>query len=129
MTHVIGTALNVQDLARAIDFYTNVLGMKESARYELESFNEVVMSSGEGSGAATIMLVERPDHSGPYTLGDGLYKVMIDVDDVRLTCERVTKWGGTIEVQPAELPAHGVTMAMVLDVDGYRLELLQVSRP
>jgi lactoylglutathione lyase len=127
--HVLGTALHVEDLGRSIDFYTNVLGMQESARYELESFNEVVMSSDGGSGTATIILVERPDHSGPYTLGDGLYKIMIDVDDVRLTCERVVRSGGTIEVQPTELPAHGVTMAMVLDIDGYRLELLQVSRP
>src|SRR5882672_5232522 len=113
MPRVIGTGLHVQDLARSVDFYTQVLGMKETARYELESLTEVVMTHPAVPDAATVMLLARTDHVGPPADGDGLNKLMFAVDDVRAACELLAAWGGEIEKAPAELAEHGVTMAMV----------------
>jgi lactoylglutathione lyase len=125
MARIGGVGLHVQDLARSVDFYTQVLGMKETARYELAEFDEVLLGYGEGPDTPSMFLVGRADHEGPYSIGDGFYKVVLTVDDARAICDQVAAWGCAVERGPIDLPEHGLTMAMVFDPDGYRVELLE----
>lgn len=126
MPRVIGTGLHVQDLGRAVDFYAEILGMKETARYELEGLTEVVMSFAFESQPVTLMLIQPKGEAGPDPLVDALNKIMLAVDDVRAICGRLDEWGCEIERPPTVLEEHGVTMAIVHDPDGHRLELLQL---
>jgi len=121
----IGVGLHVQHLPRSVDFYTRVLGMHEIARYALDTFDEVVVGYPTGPDAATILLVQEREHLGPYTIGDAMDRVVVRVGDVHGICASVADQGGTVEREPVEVRKHGVTMAMITDPDGYRLELIQ----
>ena len=85
------------------------------------------MSFDSGSQSATLLLIGPKDNALQYPLVDALNKVMLTVDDVRGICDKLEGWGCEIERPPAELEEHGVTMAMVHDPDGHRLELLQLQ--
>ena len=127
MSRMLGVGLHVRDLARAVGFYTEVLGLCVEGRYGLPGLTEVSLSSGDGQ--AGVLLIERADHDGPYLLGDAFNKLMVEVDDVQAACDRFAAWGCEIEMSPTELPEHGVTVALVHDPDGYQLELLQSAKP
>jgi lactoylglutathione lyase len=122
---MLGTGLHVRNLTRSVDFYTEVLGAHEAGRYQLPELTEVSLSFGDGQAA--LMLIERSDHAGPYAIGDGLNKLMLEVDDVQRACAGFAAWGCEIEKPPTPLPEHGVTVAIAHDPDGHRLELLQLT--
>jgi predicted enzyme related to lactoylglutathione lyase len=99
--------------------------MSSVARYEEDEFDEVMMAFDGPQSSATIMLVERPSHQGPYAIGDGFDRILIMVDDIHDVLESVVRCGGSVERHPVGRPEHGVTIAIVRGLDGYRIELLQ----
>jgi lactoylglutathione lyase len=125
MPRVMGVGVNVPDLARSVEFYERVLGMREIARYDTAVHLEAVMTYGDDMSAPSLLLIQPKDHDPPYEIGDGLAKILLVVDDLRAVHDRMVARGCRIEREPTEYPQHGQMVAIAFDPDGYRLELLQ----
>jgi predicted enzyme related to lactoylglutathione lyase len=50
-------------------------------------------------------------------------------DDVASAYERALAEGGTSEMEPRTIEAMGITVAMVRDPDGYKVELVEQAQP
>ena len=122
---VAGVGIHVTDLDRSVDFYTSVLGMHIVGRFEFEGITEVLVGYGELGSAANVILVDRAEHPGPHDLGNGFDRILVMVDDIDGTCERLRAFGCAITGEPdvnLEIP---VRIVMAQDPDGYGLELIE----
>ena len=118
-----GFGINVSDLDRSADFYTRGLGLHEKGKYDLGHMHEVLV--GAEDGAQSILLIKYTSRSEVPDIGTGYEKIVLLVDDVAAAYERALAEGGTTEMEPTRLEAMGITVAMVLDPDGYKVELVE----
>jgi lactoylglutathione lyase len=126
---LVGVGLHVSDLDRSVDFYTNVLGMQQVARHDFEGVTEVLVGYGVPGESPSLVLVARAEHPSPLDVGTGFDRVLLIVDDVRATCEKLRAFGCDVTREPAELAGFPVLLAMAKDPDGYGLELLETRGP
>ena len=122
------TMVRVGDLPRAIDFYTNVLGMKllrsidvPAHRYKLAF---VGYGAGNADGSAEIELTYNYDVSA-YDQGSAFGHFAIGVPDVAVTCAQVRAAGGTVTREPGPVKGGTTVIAFVQDPDGYKIELIE----
>ena len=120
-----GVGVNVEDLGRSVDFYRDVIGMREVARYDTAVHLEAVMTYGDDMNAPCVLLIQVHDRRDPYVMGDALAKIVLVVDDLRAVFDRMVDQGCVVEREPTEYPQHGQVVAIAFDPDGYRIELLQ----
>jgi lactoylglutathione lyase len=125
---IVGVGLHVADLDRSIDFYTNVLGLRELARYEFEGVTEVLVGFADQQEGPSIVLVDRAGHPRPIDQGNGFDRVMLMLDDVRGACDRLRAYGCELVREPDETTEFPVVIAIARDPDGYGLELLEPRR-
>jgi lactoylglutathione lyase len=118
-----GFGINVGDLDRSTDFYTRGLGLQEKAKYDLGHMHEVLV--GDDDGSVSILLIKHTSRSEAPDIATGYEKIVLLVDDVAAAHERALAEGGTTEMEPKRLDAMGITVAMVLDPDGYKVELVE----
>jgi lactoylglutathione lyase len=124
------TMLRVRDLDRAIDFFVNKLGLKESRRITDEKgrftlvfltapMDEPLAAASKGRAAPQVELTYNWD-SEDY--GEARYfgHLAYEVDDIYATCERLMKAGVTINRPPRD-----GRMAFVRSPDRQSVELLQ----
>jgi lactoylglutathione lyase len=118
--------IRVGDLARSIDFYTQVLGMKVLRRTDYPSgrFTNVFVGYGDESQEAVIELTHNWDTQS-YDPGTGYGHIAIEVDDAYKACDEVRKRGGKVAREAGPMK-HGTTViAFVEDPDGYKIEFVQ----
>ena len=123
---ILHTMLRVGDLDRALDFYVNVLGMRELRRkdYPGGRFTNVFVGYGDEASAAVLELTHNWD-TRTYDLGSGYGHVAIEVDDAYRACEEVKKRGGKVTREAGPMK-HGTTViAFVEDPDGYKIEFIE----
>ena len=123
---ILHTMLRVGDLDRALDFYVNVLGIRELRRkdYPGGRFTNVFVGYGDEASAAVLELTHNWD-TRTYDLGSGYGHVAIEVDDACRACEEVKKRGGKVTREAGPMK-HGTTViAFVEDPDGYKIEFVQ----
>tara|TARA_R110000823_G_scaffold119998_12_gene244455 strand:- start:16734 stop:17120 length:387 start_codon:yes stop_codon:yes gene_type:complete len=114
----------VTDLARSEQFYTQVMGLVLLDRIEIPEAKEIVLGS-EGSGNK-LQLAQKTAQQGPIDHGDeALWKFYIYTDDIHAVFQAAVDYGCKVELAPVRLEQWPVTVAMILDPDGYRIELLQ----
>jgi len=115
-------AYRVSDLARSLDFYTD-LGYLVLGRVALDDGGRLAILGFPGEEVATLELVYRPDAS-PVEPG-GFDHLAIQVDDLAETLATLTDRG--LSPGAAELPGgpDGPRTAWLEDPDGYRIELVQ----
>jgi lactoylglutathione lyase len=120
------TMLRVGNLQRAIDFYTQVLGMqllRTTDRPE-QQYSLAFVGYGGNPGQAEIELtynygVER------YELGTAFGHVAIAVADAAATCARVKAAGGAVTREAGPVKGGSTVIAFVQDPDGYKIELIE----
>jgi len=118
--------LRVGDLKRALDFYTNVLGMKvlRQKDYPDGRFTLAFVGYGNEDQEAVLELTHNWD-TGKYDMGNGYGHVALEVDDAYKACEEVKKRGGKVTREAGPMK-HGTTViAFVEDPDGYKIEFIQ----
>jgi lactoylglutathione lyase len=123
---ILHTMLRVGDLTKSIQFYTEVLGMKELRRkdYPDGKFTLAFVGYGPESEEAALELTHNWDTSS-YDLGKGYGHVAIEVDDAYAACAEIKKRGGIVTREAGPMK-HGTTViAFVQDPDGYKIELIQ----
>src|SRR5258708_28301511 len=102
--------------------------MQRVGGYATRDLTEIIMGYEATRGAPSVILVDRVGQPlAPNGSGDGgLDRVLLMVDDLRGTCKRLVDSGGQIVREPTEIAEHGVTIAIVLDLDGHPLELIEM---
>jgi lactoylglutathione lyase len=120
------TMLRVRDLDRALHFFVNQLGLRETRRRESDKgrFTLVFLSSGAAGDSAEIELTYNWDQAEPYPTGRFFGHLAYAVDDIYETCERLRAAGVDILRPPRD--GH---MAFVKSPDGHSIELLQRGDP
>jgi lactoylglutathione lyase len=120
------TMLRVGDLARSVDFYTNVLGMRVLRTTDRpdQKYSLAFVGYGDEREQAVLELtynygVER------YELGTAYGHVAIEVDDANAACEAVRAKGGKVTREAGPVKGGTTVIAFVQDPDGYKSELIQ----
>lgn len=120
---ILHTMLRVVDLDKAIQFYTEVLGMTLFSRNEFPAGKFTLAFVGYDKNSSTIELTHNWE-TDSYELGNAYGHVALEVDDVYDACDRIKAAGGEV-VREAGPMKHGSTiLAFVKDPDGYMIELL-----
>ncbi|WP_101756647.1 VOC family protein [Oceanicoccus sp. KOV_DT_Chl] len=113
----------VTDLKRSEDFYTRIIGLQVLQRIEIEGAREIVL--GAAGSDNKIQLAQREDITGPIDHGNALWKFYLYIDDIETTYQAALDYGCQSEMEPQRLEEWPVTVAFIIDPDGYRIELLQ----
>jgi lactoylglutathione lyase len=112
------TAYRVADLSASLEFYVEV-GFEEVGRVQLPGDASLVLLKLDDE-VTTIELVDEPA-ARPVEIGNGLHHIVVQVDDLTATVDRLTRAGVTCG--PIEHP--GPATSWLRDPDGYRIELVE----
>jgi lactoylglutathione lyase len=115
--------INVTDLERSERFYEDIVGLKVQTRTQIPNVNEVVLAADVGGGR--LQLAQHLDQSGPIDHGNALWKIYMIVDDCADVHRRALGAGFESTMTPERLERWPVTVAFILDPDGYSIELMQ----
>lgn len=119
------TSVFVDDQAKALDFYTRVLGFEKRHDIPLGEFSWVTVGSPEQSDGPELLL-EPSDHPavGPFKdalVQDGIPAASFAVDDVHAEYERLEARGVVFTQGPLEM--GNVTTAVFDDTCGNLIQI------
>jgi lactoylglutathione lyase len=120
------TMLRVGDLQRAIDFYTQAMGMQllRITKRPEQNYDLAFVGYGSNPDHAEIELTYNYGVTS-YDIGTAYGHIAIGVPDVVATCDAIRKAGGTITREPGPVKGGATFIAFVQDPDGYKIELIQ----
>ena len=118
--------LRVGDLQRAIDFYTQVLGMQLLRRSENPEYKYSLAFVGyEGNPAQAEIELTYNWGTDRYEMGTAFGHLALGVPDVAAACEKIRASGGNITREAGPVKGGTTVIAFVTDPDGYKIELIQ----
>jgi lactoylglutathione lyase len=120
------TMLRVGNLQRAIDFYTQAMGMtllRTTERPE-QKYSLAFVGYGNNPEHAEIELTYNYGVDS-YELGTAYGHIALGVADVYATCETIRAKGGNITREPGPVKGGNTVIAFVTDPDGYKIELIE----
>lgn len=122
---ILHTMLRVGDLNKSIEFYTNVLSMKELRRNEYPDGKFTLAFLGYGDEASNTVL-ELTYNWGveSYEIGTAFGHLAIGVPDVYEACDKMKAMGGKIIRDAGPMNAGTTIIAFLEDPDGYEIELI-----
>ena len=127
---ILHTMLRVGNLQRAIDFYTQVLGMQllRTTERPEQKYSLAFVGYGTNPDHAEIELTYNHGVES-YELGNAYGHIAIGVRDVVATCnavrERAASLGGSITREPGPVKGGNTVIAFITDPDGYKIELIE----
>jgi predicted enzyme related to lactoylglutathione lyase len=109
----------VPDVDKAVDFYTNALGMG-TQKMEMPGMPPYTMLTHNGQAVCGVASTDAPHTQGtpPH------WAVYMSVDDVDARLEKVTSMGGKVVVPAMDIPTVG-RMALIADPQGAHLWLFK----
>jgi len=120
------TMLRVGNLQRAIDFYTQVLGMTLLRTSENPDYKYTLAFVGYGSNPehAELELTYNwgVDH---YEPGTAYGHIALAVPDAAAACDRIRQAGGNVTREAGPVKGGSTVIAFVTDPDGYKIELIE----
>ena len=122
--------LRVGNLQRAIDFYTQVLGMQllRTTERPEQKYSLAFVGYGTNPDHAEIELTYNHGIES-YDLGNAYGHIAVGVRDVVATCtavrERAASLGGSITREPGPVKGGNTVIAFITDPDGYKIELIE----
>lgn len=120
------TMIRVTELERAIQFYTEVLGMRLLRRndYPEGRFTLAFVGYDDESQGAVIELTHNWDVC-EYELGNAFGHIALEVDDAYRACDEIRQRGGNVVRDAGPMKGGTTVIAFVEDPDGYKIELIQ----
>ena len=120
------TMIRVTDLEKSVDFYTRLLGMKETRRRDVPDGKYTLVFVGYGEEASDCM-IELTYNYGveTYEMGTAFGHLAIGTDDIYGLCERLAAEGVKIPRAPGPLKFGTTVIAFIEDPDGYKIELIE----
>ena len=123
---ILHTMLRVVDLQRAIDFYTNVLGMKLLRTSDNPEYQYTLAFLGYGSNPEHAELELTYNYGvEQYEMGSAYGHIAISADNIYQACEAVKANGGNVTREPGPVKGGNTVIAFVTDPDGYKIELIE----
>jgi len=120
------TMLRVGNLQRAIDFYTQVLGMKLLRTSENPDYHYSLAFVGYGNNPDHAEIELTYNHGiDSYEMGTAFGHLALGVPDVYAACEKIKAAGGCITREAGPVKGGTTVIAFVTDPDGYKIELIQ----
>jgi lactoylglutathione lyase len=120
--HFAAVGVGVADLARSVEFYTTVMGMKQMQVFDLPHMKEVVVGY---KGDVSLVLMHYIDGSNP-NYADNPVKLVFYVDDPKGLAAKIRAAGLEVTREPEPLPEFGgMIVGLAKDPDGYVIELLK----
>jgi lactoylglutathione lyase len=121
------TMLRVGNLDRAIDFYTNVLGMRVLRTTDRPEQKYTLAFVGYGDEREHAVLELTYNYGVTrYDIGSGYGHVAIAVPDAAAACAAVRAKGGNVTRDAGPVKGGTTVIAFVQDPDGYKIELIQM---
>ena len=118
--------LRVGHLQRAIDFYTNALGMTLLRTQDNPGQKYTLAFVGYGSNPEHAELELTYNYGvDSYEIGTAFGHLALGVPDIVAACERVRTAGGVVSREPGPVKGGSTVIAFVTDPDGYKIELIQ----
>lgn len=123
---ILHTMLRVADMPRAINFYTDVIGMRVLRTLEQpeENYSLAFLGFEDESSSCALELTYNYGVTN-YDPGTGYGHVAIGVSDCAEACADIKARGGEITLEPQSLKGTNEVIAFVVDPDGYQIELIQ----
>ena len=119
------TMVRVKDINASLNFFCNLLGLKEVRRREYEAGNfSLFFFAPPDQLDAMIELTYNWDSSEVYTEGRNFGHLAFEVDDIYETCQHLIDNGVIINRPPRD-----GRMAFVRSPDNISVELLQKGNP
>jgi lactoylglutathione lyase len=128
--NLLHTMLRVGNLQRAIDFYTQVLGMQllRTTQRPEQKYDLAFVGYGRNPEHAEIELTYNYG-TEKYDLGNAFGHIAIGVADVAATCDAVraqaAALGGAITREAGPVKGGTTVIAFITDPDGYKIELIE----
>jgi lactoylglutathione lyase len=120
------TMIRVRNLDASIEFYCNVLGLRELRRKDYPSgrFTLAFVGFGDERDNTVIELTHNWD-TDDYEMGNAFGHLAFGVDDIYETCTRLREAGAEITREPGPMKHGSTVIAFLRDPDGYAIELIQ----
>ncbi len=125
ITGIAHLAVVTSDIGQAVDFYTGVLGFRETLRLETDHSGTIVFVSLDGT-QLELFGGGQPRDPGEGEGKVGYPHVALAVDDVDVEYERLTSLGVEFDMPPTDAEA-GIRLAFFRDPDGNRIEIIRFS--
>ena len=136
--HLLHTMLRVGNLEQSLNFYCNILGMKEKKRNDYPEGKFTLVFIGYENDPHEIELVCKnftffiDTHHQTYNygvesyeIGTGFGHIAVGVEDIYSVVEQIRQSGGKVTREPGPMK-HGTTViAFVEDPNGYKIELIE----
>jgi predicted enzyme related to lactoylglutathione lyase len=124
------TTVHVEDQAKALQFYTDVLGFVKKADFSNGPYRWLTVSSAEDPDGTELQLALN-DNPAARAYQQALFQqgqpaAMFFTDDVQADYERMQTRGATFTMPPTDVTAS--TIAMVNDTCGNLIQLTQLKR-
>jgi predicted enzyme related to lactoylglutathione lyase len=124
------TTVYVDDQARALRFYTDVLGFAKKADFSNGPFRWLTVTSQEDPDGTELQLALN-DNPAAKTYQQAIFQqgqpaVMFFTDDVKAEYERIKARGADFTMPPTEVT--GSTIAMLNDTCGNLIQITQLAR-
>ncbi len=120
------TMLRVGNLQRAIDFYTQAMGMQLLRTTDRPEQKYSLAFVGYGSNPEHAELELTYNYGvDSYELGTAYGHIALGVSDIYTTCETIRAKGGNITREPGPVKGGNTVIAFVTDPDGYKIELIE----
>src|SRR3954469_20148774 len=122
------TTIHVDDQAKALRFYTEVLGFTKKADFSQGPFRWLTVTSAEDPNGTELQLALADDPAAKAFQQARFQQrqpaVMFHTDDARGEHERIKARGGEFTMPPTDVT--GSTIAMLDDTCGNLLQLVQL---
>jgi lactoylglutathione lyase len=125
VTKLLHTRYRVEDLARTVDFYKDVLGLEEIRRHKSPRGSELVFLKAPGS-EELIEICCFPG-SGPVVVGSDITHLAFEVDDLEKFAAHAAAKGYPLSDGPTT-SSTGTVFAFIDAPEGYEIELIQAPR-
>lgn len=114
--------IGVSDLARSADFYSRVLGMKQTGVFKIDYMDEIMLAH---EGRSAVVLMHYTDGSA-RNYADNPVKLVFYVTDAAAGIERIRAEGLAVIHEPTpNASLGGAVVGLAKDPDGYVIELIQ----
>ena len=123
---ILHTMLRVGDLQRAIDFYTQVIGMRLLRTSDNPEYQYKLAFLGFGNNPKHAELELTYNYGvSQYDMGTAYGHIALGVPDAAAAVERIRAAGGKVTREAGPVKGGSTIIAFVQDPDGYKIELIE----
>ena len=123
------TTVYVNDQAKALRFYTEVLGFSKKADFSQGPYRWLTVTAPNDPDGVELQLAAADDAAAAFQkarLDSRQPMLMLFTDDIKGDCEGISKRGGELAMPPTEVTAS--TIAQVADGCGNLVQLTQLQK-